>query len=69
MSHGALSMTHSPNGRPLNGRVHCHQDKKKSKGVQVQNQGDGNCFFDVYVEFLPQDQTIYQNLYKKSCNV
>ena len=29
MSHGSSSMIHSPNGRALNGRAHCHQDPKR----------------------------------------
>ena len=28
MSHGSSSTIHSPNGRALNGRAHCHQDPK-----------------------------------------
>ena len=29
MSHGSLSTIHTPNGRFLNGRAHCHQDPKR----------------------------------------
>ena len=29
MSHGSSSTIHSPNGRALNGRAHCHQDPKR----------------------------------------
>jgi len=54
-SHGSLSTIHSPNGRALNGRAHCHQDQK-GEDVQVQNQGDADHFFDVHgivhAEFL-----------------
>ena len=28
MNHGSASTIHSPNGRALNGRAHCHQDPK-----------------------------------------
>ena len=41
---------------------------QKSEGVQVQNQGDADRFFDVHgivhAEFLPQGQTINQHVYK-----
>ena len=40
----------------------------KGEGVQVQNQGDADRFFDVHgivnAEFLPQGQTINQHVYK-----
>ena len=40
----------------------------KCEGVQVQNQNDADRFFDVHgivhAEFLPQGQTINQNVYK-----
>ena len=41
---------------------------QKDEGVQVQNQGDADRFFNVYeivlAEFLPQGQTINQLVYK-----
>ena len=41
---------------------------QKGEGVQVQNQGDTDRFFDVHgivhAEFLPQGQTIHQHVYK-----
>ena len=70
MSHGSLSTIHSPNGRALNERAHCHQNpirrgcslfKSKTKVML-------NAFFDVHrivhAEFLPQGQTINQHVYK-----
>ena len=48
----------------------CHVTKTyKGEGVQVQNQGDADRFFFdvhgiVHAEFLPQDQTINQHIYK-----
>ena len=67
MSHGSSSTIHSPSGRALNGTAHCHQDPK-SEGVQVQNQGDTDRFFDIHgiihAEFLPQGQAINQQVYK-----
>ena len=42
---------------------------QKGKGVQVQNQGDADRFFDVHrivhAEFLPQGLNINQQVYKK----
>ena len=29
MSHGSSNTIHSPTGRALNGRAHCHQDPKR----------------------------------------
>ena len=41
---------------------------QKGEGVQVQNQGDADRFFDVHeivhAEFLPLGQTINQHVYK-----
>ena len=41
---------------------------QKGEGVQVQNQGDADRFFDVHgivhAKFLPQGQTINQHVYK-----
>ena len=41
---------------------------QKGEGVQLQNQGDADRFFDVHgiahAEFLPQGQTIHQHVYK-----
>jgi len=41
---------------------------RKGEDVQVQNQSDADCFFDVYAivhaEFLPQGQSINQHVYK-----
>ena len=41
---------------------------QRGEGVQIQNQGDADRFFDVHgivhVQFLPQGQTINQNNYK-----
>ena len=67
MSHGSSSTIHSPHSRALNGKAHCHQDQK-GEGVQVQNHGDADRFFDVHgivhTEFLPQGQTIDEHVYK-----
>jgi len=68
MSHGSSSTIHSPNGRALNGRAHCHQDQKR-RGCSSPNQGDADRFFDgtyeiVHAKFLPQAQTINQHVYK-----
>ena len=62
MSHGSSSTIHSPDGRTLNGRVHCHQNPKrrgcsKPRWLLI-------AIFDVHeivhAEFLPQGQTINQ---------
>ena len=41
---------------------------QKDKGVQLQNQGDADRFFEVHEivrsEFLPQGQTLNQHVYK-----
>ena len=65
MSRESLKAIHSPNGRALNGRAHCHQDPKRRDGL---NQGNADRFFYaheiVHAEFLPQGQTISRHVYK-----
>ena len=68
MSHESLSTIHSPNGRALM-EERIVTKTQKGKGVQVQNQGDADRFFDVHrivhAEFLPQGLNINQQVYKK----
>ena len=65
---GSLSMIHSPNGRGLNGRAHCHQDPKKARVFKSKTKVMLIAFFDVHgnvhAEFLPQGQNINQHVYK-----
>ena len=67
MNRGSSSTIHSPNGRALNERVHPHQDSRK-QGCSNKIKVMLIVFFDVHgivhLEFLPQGQTINQNVYK-----
>ena len=69
MSYGSLSTIHSPNGRALNGRAHCHQDAKRQGCSSSKPRWCWSFFFfdvhgTVHAEFLPQGQTINQHVYK-----
>ena len=63
-----MSTIHSPSGRALNGRAHCHQDPKKARVNKSKTKVMLITFFDVHgivhAEFLPQGQTIDQLVYK-----